>query len=233
MGWFYKILWISGRCQTFYYSNGQIRTEDNYKNTKLEGLSKYYYSNGQIEAIQNYKNGKLNGLNKYFYDNGQVKAEENYNNGELNGLSKYYYSNGQIEVEKTYKNDKLENSSNYYYNNGEIKDQTNTHFDTPPIRFSNYIIKSRDTIEQISKYYEINPLILIYSNEELEANISVGNQIKIPTKNKIIYTVKRGDTISSIAQRLGVQNIYIEKQVKRFVKLGDKLYIDFDTMNSN
>ena len=39
--------------------------KENYKNGKLEGLSKYYFENGQVEVEKYFKNGLLKYKNKF------------------------------------------------------------------------------------------------------------------------------------------------------------------------
>ena len=48
----------------------------------------YYYENGQIESEANYKDGILDGKTTYWHKNGQIKAELNVHHGS-NVTSKY------------------------------------------------------------------------------------------------------------------------------------------------
>ena len=43
---------------TWYYENGQLEREENYKDGIRDGKWTYYYENGQIEWERNYKDGK-------------------------------------------------------------------------------------------------------------------------------------------------------------------------------
>ena len=64
-----------------HYENGQLKSEGNWKDGKMEGLWKYYYENGQLELEGNQKDGKTDGLWKKYYENGQLKYESIYKNG--------------------------------------------------------------------------------------------------------------------------------------------------------
>ena len=64
--------------------SGQIKTEANYKNAKLDGKSTWWNKKGQKVRQKNYKNGKLDGkLIEWFQFNGEIKREENYKNGKI------------------------------------------------------------------------------------------------------------------------------------------------------
>ena len=47
---------FSGKC-LWWYKNGQLRYEDNWKNGKLHGKDLGWYNNGQLRYEDNYKNG--------------------------------------------------------------------------------------------------------------------------------------------------------------------------------
>ena len=68
------------------------------------GLCKYYYENGELEFEYNWKNGELDGLCKIYYENGKIKSEYNYKDGELHGIGKRYYEDGKIRAEYNFKN---------------------------------------------------------------------------------------------------------------------------------
>ncbi len=49
-----------------YYPNGQLKSEENYEDGKLEGIGKAYYESGQLRVEANYKDGKLEGADKEY-----------------------------------------------------------------------------------------------------------------------------------------------------------------------
>ena len=67
------------------FSNGQLKSEYNYKDGKRDGLHKSWYHHGQLEREENYKNGKKDGLYKSWDVNGKLLQEKNYKNGKKDG----------------------------------------------------------------------------------------------------------------------------------------------------
>ena len=66
---------------------------------KWNGKLTERHHNGQIMSEQNWKNGKLNGKLTYWYDNGQIKEEAYYKDDKLNGKSTIWRRSGEIEAE--------------------------------------------------------------------------------------------------------------------------------------
>ena len=73
----------------YYYKNGKLQSEGNFKDGKLEGLFKVYYENGNLAAEANFKDGKFEGLAKVYYENGNLKSEIFFKEG--NPISGYQY----------------------------------------------------------------------------------------------------------------------------------------------
>ena len=65
----------------FYYCNGQLESEGNWKNGKKDGLWKYYNKKGILKLESNWKNGKKDGLWKNYNKKGVLKSERNYKDG--------------------------------------------------------------------------------------------------------------------------------------------------------
>jgi antitoxin component YwqK of YwqJK toxin-antitoxin module len=69
----------------------------NYINGKEEdGLYKSYHENGQLSSEENFKDGEYHGVQKFFDENGYLDWTTNYKNGEKNGLDKYF-TNGKLD----------------------------------------------------------------------------------------------------------------------------------------
>ena len=47
-----------GETKSYYYSNGQIESEGNYKDDKKDGNWTYWRNNGQIKSEATYKDGE-------------------------------------------------------------------------------------------------------------------------------------------------------------------------------
>ncbi|MDR3259058.1 MAG: dynamin family protein, partial [Fusobacteriaceae bacterium] len=119
--------------QKFYYENGKIKIQANYKNDMLDGEYndmldgeyKEFYIDGNLKIQTNYKNDMLNGKYEEFYIDGNLKIQTNYKKGLKEGKSNTYYFNGNIETELNYKNGVLEGLQKFYYEDGKIKMQAN------------------------------------------------------------------------------------------------------------
>ena len=94
-------LWV------YYDNKGQLKSQETYKNGKLDGQRVVYYEpvNGQyrVAKFEYYTNGVRNGQFKEYYPNTKLKAEGAYKDGNLNGIVKYYHANGKIERVERYK----------------------------------------------------------------------------------------------------------------------------------
>jgi len=77
------------------------------KDGPLDGPYKYYYKNGQLEFEINYKNGKRDGPYKMYYENGQLKEEGNFKDNKEEGLWKNYNKKGQLKKEIVYEDGKF------------------------------------------------------------------------------------------------------------------------------
>jgi antitoxin component YwqK of YwqJK toxin-antitoxin module len=53
-----------------YFGSGQLKQEMNYKNGKLDGISRLYYESGQLMQEMNYRNGRLEGPPGMYDENG-------------------------------------------------------------------------------------------------------------------------------------------------------------------
>ena len=67
-----------GETKSYYYSNGQIESEINYKDGKEDGKTTYWDENGRKWKEGNYKDGKLDGKRTWWYENDQISDERNY-----------------------------------------------------------------------------------------------------------------------------------------------------------
>ncbi|MAT58321.1 MAG: hypothetical protein K8F60_14915 [Melioribacteraceae bacterium] len=85
----------------YYYENGKIKAECNYKNYKLDGISNYYFQNGKIKAKEFYREGALEGLSKRYHDNGAVSCEEYYKKGILL-FKRVFNLDGSVTTETQY-----------------------------------------------------------------------------------------------------------------------------------
>jgi len=75
----------SVRQKPFYYYDGQLKELRRYSNEthKSHGIWEYYYENGNLKVECNYKDGKKDGIYKEFYQDGKLQIERNYKDGIL------------------------------------------------------------------------------------------------------------------------------------------------------
>ena len=64
-----------------YWDNGNKRTESQYKNGELNGLTKMYHPDGSVHVESYYKNGKLDGVFTRWFDTGVMDTKMKYKNG--------------------------------------------------------------------------------------------------------------------------------------------------------
>ena len=74
---------VSDNKVTSWWKNGQIKSEENYKDGKLDGKWTMWHENGQIKLEANYKDDKLDGKVTNWNENGQILLELNYKDGKL------------------------------------------------------------------------------------------------------------------------------------------------------
>ncbi len=68
-----------------------------------------------------------------------------------------------------------------------------------------YVVEAGDSVFSISKRYDIKPETILWANEDLlqdnPNDLSVGQKLKIPAEDGVIYKWKKNDTIESIARK--------------------------------
>ena len=93
-----------------------------------------------------------------------------------------------------------------------------------------YKVKRGDSLAKIAKKYEIS-YKMIKDFNKLKSNILRVDQtliIPIPKKSKIVYKVKRGDTLLSISKRYGITVAKLKKlndKKSHLIRVGEKLVI--------
>ena len=90
-----------------YYDNRELEKQENfyYKNEEVEKINiKTFYKNGNLESQFDVVNGKINGVLKAYRQNGKLERESNMKDGIQDGLTKVFDSNGNVVAEGIYKN---------------------------------------------------------------------------------------------------------------------------------
>ncbi len=95
-----------------FYNNGNVKTEENYKNGLREGYFKEYTEEGSLIKIEKYTNDQLQQDaqelvkldTKYdFYPNGKIKVEGTYNDSIAEGVRRYFSEKGDVISSKIFK----------------------------------------------------------------------------------------------------------------------------------
>lgn len=107
----------------YYYFNGQVKGEENYRSGKQEGKETYYFDHGIVSSRANYKNGEADGEHITYYRDGVIKAIEQYQNGKLNGIRKSFTTTGLLQSEVTYVNGVQNGSFKTYHANGKVESE--------------------------------------------------------------------------------------------------------------
>jgi len=94
---------------------------------------------------------------------------------------------------------------------------------------TDYQVKPRDTLSEISKAYNINVGTLISYNKITDVRrIWAGTKLKIPDTNGLPYKVKKGDSLESIASdhNIPLNNILDANNLdSEIISVGDELFI--------
>ncbi|WP_299665577.1 toxin-antitoxin system YwqK family antitoxin [uncultured Polaribacter sp.] len=103
----------------YFYPNGILMSEENYKNGTLHGTQLVYYPDGQITEFAEYKNGFLEGVSSKYSSKGVLIEKITYKDGKPNGLAKYFELDGNLKETGIYKDGKRVGKWEFYLD-GEI-----------------------------------------------------------------------------------------------------------------
>jgi hypothetical protein len=200
-----------------YFSDGKLQSDRNYKDGKLDGLSRFYEYNGAILSEINYKEGKPEGSSKQ-YSNGKVESETNYSNGILNGKYVRYYPDGKLMLEGTNINGKID-ITKYGFEDGS------------------YIVVDRSKdVEGYNLYDKNNELVFTTKQEAKEfdrlipgdcqnvrsTTLSYPNKAKEQNKQGIVilkYTVGTDGKLKNIEAVIGFDKSAIDEAIRSMKKL--------------
>jgi murein DD-endopeptidase MepM/ murein hydrolase activator NlpD len=95
--------------------------------------------------------------------------------------------------------------------------------------FSSYQIERGDTIGELAVNFGLNQdTLLSLNNIKNSRLLQIGQTLKVPNQDGILYTVKRGDTLSSIAEKYRIPAEAIQTVNELFspsVKTGSSLFV--------
>ncbi len=104
-----------------YWENGNLQSELNYTNGKLNGISTWYFENGRKEQEVFYTYNKLDGPQSRWYPSGTLESRSLYKDGKLEGTALTFDEDGNKATEETYTNDTLDGIFNQWYSSGQLK----------------------------------------------------------------------------------------------------------------
>ena len=108
--------------KTFWYKNGEIKNQVNFKNGKMDGLLKGWYENGDKKLEKYFKDGKRDGSSVMWYENGQKMEEVMFKNDQKDGLETQWHENGKKKLEANFINDELMNLIKWNEDGKKIKE---------------------------------------------------------------------------------------------------------------
>lgn len=91
-----------------------------YLNGKAHGKWLTFYSNGNLKSIENWKDGKLYGKYILYQENGTKIFETTYLNGKDNGDYFLYHKNGLLQVQGRFSNGVPKGVWKYFNNKGKL-----------------------------------------------------------------------------------------------------------------
>ncbi len=81
-----------------FYENGQLESEYQILNHRVNGEKIEYYENGRTFSKSYYKNGRLEGIYKEFYENGNISCKINFTDSLENGEQWHYFEDGSLQM---------------------------------------------------------------------------------------------------------------------------------------
>lgn len=180
--------------QVFYFPNGNIYQENNYKKGKTSGICKEYYPSGQVFAYTEYKNDAKNGMSiRYFDDKAHTVASEcQYRNDTLVGACYTYLEDGTLSEKDLYSPEGKLIYCAYYMPNGKMSRELR-YYNGMPILISTFDtdgkLVHRDTIlfgNGHSDFYYPNGNIEI--SREIKGGKPDGARIKYSLDGKVLHT---------------------------------------------
>lgn len=88
--------------ESFFYPDGQLRMEGEYKEGVKDGHWISFYNNGNKWSEGYYTKGINNGKTITWHENGQKYYEGSYDNGKRSGIWKFWDENGEFIKEINY-----------------------------------------------------------------------------------------------------------------------------------
>lgn len=100
-----------------------IKTSGLIVDEKRSGLWKYYDNYGNLESEENYIDGKIEGTTTAYFPNGKINYKYEYKDGSRNGLYLEYNKFGELVTEGLFKDNERSNDWYEYFNDGSLSSE--------------------------------------------------------------------------------------------------------------
>lgn len=205
---------------------------------KLQGLHKFYFPDGSLYLEINYKDSLPHGLAKRYFKSGQLLEEAEYRDGIQHGITKTYHENGKLSSITPYDSGRIHGVKKKYRRDGTPAYEAPYHYDQPCVGltelylsgrpFDNYpkiVITPKDDLLRSNMYtLELSlsnksRLVEFYKGELTDGKYIGSSATEIYTKDgigKLFYVIPVGafqmERLSIIAKvKTDLNNYYITK----------------------
>lgn len=194
---------------TSYYSNGNLRSDNDYvEGSGLLIIRTYYYNSGQTKEVYKYNSkGVRNDLKAYF-SNGNLYYDSDYNSKGIITKKTVYRSNKSKEFYRTYdSNGKIATSIKYntdgtkyryieYYSNGQMKNRTYYQGNNSKKKYESWTSSGvRTRVDTWNSKLKKTDYKAYYNDGKLKANFDYYSNGK---HKKKLYVYQNGKTMQEI-----------------------------------
>ena len=102
-----------GKEGKWFYNNGVLRYDGNWKDGKRNGKGKSFGVDGGLCYDGNWKDGKKDGKGKY-YNDGDLLYDGNWKDGKMDGMVKVYNQDGLIRTKEIWKEGNFQRLSSFW-----------------------------------------------------------------------------------------------------------------------
>ncbi len=101
--------------------SGKMISDENYKDSLLNGTCKYFFDSGQLLKLETYSLGRLEGPFTEYYIDGKKRSEGTNLGGSRDGAFKQWHESGAKDCEGKYIKGLEDGTWYYYYPDGRLK----------------------------------------------------------------------------------------------------------------
>lgn len=87
----------------YYFPDGKLYLEINYKDSLPHGITKRYFKAGGVLEESEYREGILHGITKTYYEDGTLSSQTPYDSGRVHGLKLKFRKDGDKTYEAPYR----------------------------------------------------------------------------------------------------------------------------------